>query len=217
MRGELSILSELQRGVNVKGRRFRKMTKKCQLTNKNILEVKEMIKQKMQLKSQRMRRYDKRSKFYRKNMILKTDAKKFYREVGKEKILIRQAPPIENVEKYWKTVWSSDKKFNDIAEWVETIEQNNAHIEEQQWTDVTTGEVEKALNKSHKWKSVGMEKITNLWLHSLPCTHDLLANLLSEIMRNSEKTPDWLPEGLTYFIPKSKETSNPKDYEPITF
>ena len=27
MRGELSILSELQRGVNVKGRRFRKMTK----------------------------------------------------------------------------------------------------------------------------------------------------------------------------------------------
>ena len=63
-----------------------------------------MIKQKMQLKAQRMRRYDKRSKFYRQNMIFKTDSKKFYREVGKEKILIRQAPPIENVEKYWKTV-----------------------------------------------------------------------------------------------------------------
>ena len=85
MRGELSIISEVQWEVNVKGRKFRKMTKKYQLTSKNILEVKEMIKQKMQLKAQRMRRYEKRSKFYRQNMIFKTDAKKFYREVGKER------------------------------------------------------------------------------------------------------------------------------------
>ena len=74
----------------------------------------------------------------------------------------------------------------------------------------------KALNKSHKWKSTGMDKITTFWLHSLPCTHDFLANLLSEIMRNPESTPDWLPEGLTYLIPKSKETNNPKNYRPIT-
>ena len=130
--------------------------------------------------------------------------------------MIRQAPPIENVEKYRKTVWSGDKKFNDNAEWVETIQQNNAHIEEQQWTDITIGEVEKALNKSYKWKSAGMEKIKNFWLHSLPYTHDLLANLLSEIIRNPENTPDWLPEGLTNLISKSKETCNPKNYRPIT-
>ena len=43
-------------------------------------------------------------------MIFETDTKKFYREVGKEKILIREAPPIENVEKYWKTVCSSSDK-----------------------------------------------------------------------------------------------------------
>ena len=150
MRGELSILSELQMGVNVKGRRFRKIPKKYQLASENILEVEEMIKQKMQLKAQRMRWYDKRSKFYRQYMIFETDAKEVYREVGQEKILIRQAPTIDNVEKYWKTVWSSDKKSNDNAEWVETLEQNYAHIEEQQCTDITIGEVEKALNESHK-------------------------------------------------------------------
>ena len=43
MRGGLSIISEVQRGVNVKGRKFRKMTKKYQLTSENILEIKEMI------------------------------------------------------------------------------------------------------------------------------------------------------------------------------
>ena len=85
MRGELSIVIELLRGVNVKGRRFKKMTKNYQLTSENILEVKEIIEQKMQLKTQRMRRYKKRSKFYRQNMIFKTDARKFYREVGKNR------------------------------------------------------------------------------------------------------------------------------------
>ena len=76
--------------------------------------------------------------------------------------------------------------------------------------------MEKALIKPHKWKSAGMDKITNFWLHKFPCTHDLLVNLLSEIMRNPENTPDWLPKGLTYLIPKSKETSNTKNYRPIT-
>ena len=101
-----------------------------------------MIKQKKHLKAQRMRRYEKRSKFYKQNMIFKTDANKFYRKAGKEKILIREAPPIENVD-YWKAVWSNGKQFNKNAEWVETIEQSNARFEEQQWTDITTGEVKK--------------------------------------------------------------------------
>ena len=56
-------------------------------------------------------------------MIFKTDAKKCYREVGKEKILINETPQIENVEGYWKTVWSGGKHFNKNAEWVDTIEQ----------------------------------------------------------------------------------------------
>ena len=104
MQRELSIISKLQRGINGKGRKFRKMTKKYQLTSENILKVKETTKQKMELKAQRMRRYGKRSKFYRQNMIFKTDAKKFYGEVGKEMILIREAPQLENVEEYLKTI-----------------------------------------------------------------------------------------------------------------
>ena len=216
MRGELSVLSELQRGINVKGRKCRKMIKKYQLTKENILSVKETIKQKMQLKAQRIRRYEKRSKFYRQNMVSKTFAKKFYREVGKETIRVAEIPSIEEVEEFWKNIWSNDKTFNETAEWIETIEQGNEHIEEQQWIDISTEEVEKALKKSHKWKSAGIDKVTNFWLHSLPCTHNILANLLSELVRNPENSPDWLPEGLTYLLPKTKETNKPKNYRPIT-
>ena len=52
MRGELSTISELQRGVHVKRRKCIKLTKKQQLKKENILSVKEKIKQKMKLKAQ---------------------------------------------------------------------------------------------------------------------------------------------------------------------
>ena len=148
MRGDLSIISELQRGIDVKGRKCRRMIKIHQLTKENITSVKETIKQKMQLKAQRIRRYERRSKFYRQNMIFKTDARKFYREVGKEKVAVKDIPPIEKVEEFWKGIWSNDRPFNVNAEWIKTIEQGKEHIEEKQWIDISTEEVEMAL-KNH--------------------------------------------------------------------
>ena len=51
IREDLSIISELQTGINVKGRKFRKMSKIYKLTKEHIAPVKERIKQKMQLKA----------------------------------------------------------------------------------------------------------------------------------------------------------------------
>ena len=36
------------------------------------------------------------------------------------------------------------------AEWIKTIEEGKEHIEEQQWIDISTEEVEIPLKKSHK-------------------------------------------------------------------
>ena len=104
---DLSIISELQKGINVTGRKCRGMIKKYQLTIQNRTSVKETIKQKMHLKAQRTRRYERRSKFYRQNRIFKTDARKVYREVGKEKVTVKDTPPIEKVEEFWKDIWSN--------------------------------------------------------------------------------------------------------------
>ena len=46
--------------------------------------LKETLKQKIQLKAQRIRRYEKRKKFYRQNNTFKSDEKNFYRELGSE-------------------------------------------------------------------------------------------------------------------------------------
>ena len=35
-------------------------------------------------------------------------------------------------------------------------------------------------------------------------------------MRDPEHAPPWLTEGMTYLLPKSDATNNPKNYRPIT-
>ena len=59
------------------------------------------------------------------------------------------------------------------------------------------------MNKTHKWKSPGMNKIPNFWISSLSIGHEKLASLLSEIVEALDTAPKWLPEGITYLSPKT--------------
>ena len=162
---ELSILSELERGISVKGKMCRKLKRKYKLNEENITTVKETVKQRMQHKVQRMRRYEKRGKFYRQNLIFKNDAKKFYREIGKEKVTVNEAPPINDIERFWDTLWSEEKNFNENAEWIKNVQTDNAYIQEQHRSDISVEELQTALKKSHKWKSVGVNQVSNYWLN----------------------------------------------------
>ena len=84
-RVELYILVDLSKGINVKTKKGQKVKRKYKLQNENdITTTKKRIKRKVQVKTQGSRRFEKRAKFYRQNKIFKTDAKKFYREMGKQ-------------------------------------------------------------------------------------------------------------------------------------
>ena len=63
----------------------------------------------MQLKAQRLRRYEKRNKFYRQNVVFKTNAKKFYGEIGKETINVDDALSVED-SKVFGRVYGVKKK-----------------------------------------------------------------------------------------------------------
>ena len=76
-------------------------------------------------------------------------------------------------------------------------------------------ELEFALNKSHKWKSPGIDKIPNFWTSSLSKGHEKLTSLLSVIVESPDTAPKWLSEGITYLSLKTKDTKNPKNYRPI--
>ena len=54
----------------------------------------------MQAKAQRIRRFEKRTKFYRQNKTFKEDTKRFYRELGKKSIEVKEPPEIREVEEF---------------------------------------------------------------------------------------------------------------------
>ena len=81
IRGEVAIFDELLRGVKVKSRKPDKMKKKYAM-KKWEETIRGNPKTENSTKSSKIRRYEKRTKFYRQNGTFKSDKKKFYRELG---------------------------------------------------------------------------------------------------------------------------------------
>ena len=209
----MSILDEISKETSVKTRKARKVRNRNNVTDENsLLTAKETLKQKIQVKAQRLRRYDKRNRFYRQNKIFKTDAKTFHLEIGKETINIEEPSVDEEMTKFWNDIWGKEKDFNNEAEWIRHEEETMNEVEEQEWEVINIEELRSALTNSHKWKSPGVDKIPNFWLNFLHSTHKQMAFNFTNILQNSETAPEWLTEGTTYLLPKSQETQNPQNY-----
>ena len=148
------------------------MKRELEIKDKATLDgAKERLKQRMQLKAQRLRRYEKRNKFFRQNKVFKEDAKKFYRELGKGILEVKEPPEEEDVEQFWNDLWGEEKLFNDNASWLGREEERMEEIEQQDWEDIAVKEISDALGKSNKLKSPGIDMIPNYWLNALSSTH----------------------------------------------
>lgn len=207
----------MQKDKEIRSRKARKVIRKYKIENKETIPIiKEELKQKLQVKAQRLRRFTKRNKFYRQNKIFETDAKKFYREIGKSEITVDKIPTENEVHEFWNKIWGNEKGHNENADWLKHLETNTNDIPEQQWDNITTDEIGKALKKSHKWKSPGIDQVPNFWLDTLISTHEKIASNFNKIMIDPESTPKWFHLGTTYLLAKSDATENPKNYRPIT-
>ena len=217
LRREISLCEELQKDKEIRSSNAKKVVRKYKIVSKSqIPSIKEELKQKLQVKAQRLRRYEKRSKFFRQNKVFETDAKKFYREINKLSISVEKIPSEEEVQEYWSKIWRNEKSYNQTAAWLTDLERRTHNIRKQEWGNITVEEISEALKKSHKWKSPGMDQIPNFWLDTLSSTHMQLAINFNNVMKDPTLAPKWFCQGITYLLPKSKDTENPKNYRPIT-
>ena len=104
-RKEISLPEEPQKDKEIRSGKAKKVIRKYKIeSNDKIPTIKEELKQKLQVKAQRVRRYVKRNKFYRQNKIFETDTKKFYREIGKSDINVDEILSDEQVREYWSNI-----------------------------------------------------------------------------------------------------------------
>ena len=57
--------------------------------------------------------------------MFQTDAKKFYREITKKQVMVKETPPKDSIEKFWKGIWGEKKAFNMPASWIGNMEKGN--------------------------------------------------------------------------------------------
>lgn len=107
----------------------RELKRKYKLSEENITTAKDTVKQRMQVKVQRMRRYVKREKFYHQNFIFKKWLKEWEREreIGKQKVPENKTLAINDIERFWDTICSEKKDLNENAEWIKKVQTNNAN------------------------------------------------------------------------------------------
>ena len=125
-------------------------------------------------------------------------------------------PSLVQVETFWSKIWENNKTHNDAAHWIQDQAKENQHVPTQEWSDVATEETMKAIHKTSNWKVTGCCGVANFWLKQLTSLQRELANTYNNILKNPEQSPQWLTEGVTFLIPKSEDTENPKNYRPIT-
>jgi len=120
-RKELSIIAETGTGSdNGKlNKKMGKIFKKYTLTNaRDVAQLTETLKQEVQTKAQRIKRYEKRETQYSQNKMFKEDTKIFYRNLGMKNTEAREPPSMAEAETYWKSLWGEEAQHNERAEWV---------------------------------------------------------------------------------------------------
>ena len=217
-RRDISLLKEIGNPKSTMSQRKSKqvIAKYCIKNDQDVLKKTEELKQQMQAKAQRIRRYDKRSQQFRQNKLFMSDPRKFYREVGNKNILIEKPPTKQEISSFWKNLWESKKNHNKDSQWIKEYLNKNDGLVQHMWHGINSKEFEKSIKNLQNWKSPGIDQVANFWLKYLTSLHGDILKSFNEIVKNPEYAPRWFTQGITYLLPKSEKTEEVKNYRPIT-
>ena len=158
LRVEISINTEYTKGnsTNKTRRKLKKILKKHKVASDDQLTAcKEDLKQALQSKAQKLRRYIKRSEQYKKNKRFRDDTKRFYGELGKKTIQIEIPPDMAEAKTFWQNKLEQEVKHNEDAQWIK----EQLQINQMEWNDITVN-----MTRAANWKSPGSDKLPNFWI-----------------------------------------------------
>ena len=110
--------------------------------NQDLQATRESLKRKIEAESpnKRIRRYVKRSKYYKQNQMFANNRKEFFRNLGKEQILVEKPRKKEETETFWRNMLENDREE----------EQKYTDTECQSWEDISQDELQTALTQHRK-------------------------------------------------------------------
>lgn len=182
---------------------------------KSLTEALDRCKQQLSAYSKRLRRYKKCNRRKEDNKRFQTKQKIFYRSMEDPDKGIEKPPNTENMETFWKGIWSNAAEHEDSI-LIKPEREANANVVHMNPVNITVTDIESAVKKTTNWKAPGPDKIQNYWLKAFPSTHAMIAEAFNNLIENPNLTPSTLTEGITYMKSKDADTENPAKYRPIT-
>ena len=65
-------------------------------------------------------------------------------------VTVEKPPFKEEVEKFWTSIWSTEKEFNEEVEWLKQEEERYKDSQQQEWEEIKEVELKEALRKAQK-------------------------------------------------------------------
>ena len=211
--GNKDSITEYTKGntTNKIRRKLKTILKKHKITtDEQLIACKEDLKQALQAKAQRIRRYTKRSEWYKQNKMFREDSKRFYRELGKETIQIEKPQDIGEVKKFWQNILEQEVKHNEDAQWIKDKEEELQQINQMEWKDLIVEEPRVNMTRAANLKSPGPDRLPNFCIKQFKSLHKPMAEAYSEIIKDPKHTPDWLVEGAINLLPRRKKHGSPR-------
>ena len=125
-----------------------------------------------------------------------------------------QYPNDQNTIEFWKSIFQNGRQVNNLEPLIsEILASNEINCSS---VTITLEEVKQAVRFISNWKSPGLDKIQGFWLKYIEISKNVMANLFNQWLDDPTTMPTKMMEGRTVLIYKGGETTDPKNYRPIT-
>ena len=131
----------------------------------------EELKQRLQVKASKLKRYEQRIEQYRVNRMYQQDQKGVYHEMsgktGGDKII----PDAETGVRCWSEIWDNEIHHNSKAEWLDDVRKEVKNMSQENIV-VTVEMMKNKVSKLPNWKAPGPDGVQDYWLKNLLSLHD---------------------------------------------
>lgn len=207
VRKKLGRLTELSK------KKYVDVKKHAKILRGDLLDV-AITKARMELaavktKLRKRKQADKKNK---NNKLFQNSHKNFYSSIRTSQHVVTNPPKKEALEKFWGGLLGKPSEHNARAKWLEVEKESVAHVQEPDWTEVTSTEFATVVRSLKNWKAPGPDKVHNYWFKHLPSLHERFRQGANHALCYPELLPRWMTGGDTTLLYKKGDKSVAKNY-----
>ena len=207
VRKHLNILERKQKGEYVKKGKHLEIERKYKVKHKGINCVVEELKQRLQAKVFKLKRYEQRIDQFRINRLFQQEQKKVYQEFNGEKKGDNAVPDSEESKKFWSNIWSKNEDHNSEAEWLKELKSEKGQYQQENIV-ITEGMVKQSCQKLPNWKAPGPDGVQGYWFKKITNLHRRIATQMNSMINNGVRIPEWMTKGRTVLCQKDPTKGN---------